>query len=353
MSDPLSTAASVVGLLTAAAQISKILTYIIKKARNAPNECKRIKSEVDDIQNVLQSLQLFLIGTQRASSSRTSLILVEQVVATLAACVITFSELETLVLSLETDVEMNLLDKLQWTRKDSDIKALLDRLESHKSSLTLMLVILTCQSQEDAESKVDRLCLLVEQSLAQNRALRERLAEIGESSTGTRLSLPSIISRNERRLISQPDRQSFDSQRKRQRNIQGFAFEEVLLSSRAYRFNAKRNSEALSVVSSAGKTGSWSRLSGLSLSEISHIALQAIPIYTGDISNERYYPFSLPKSVVQLVKPDPKKGPYVFGVALEMSIGYANVPVIVHNEMVRGRIPTIIAVLGEFLRERG
>lgn len=143
MADPLSTAASVVGLLTAAAQISKILANVIDKARHAPEECARIKSEVDDIRNVLVTLQLYIVGTRRAARSRTSLIMVEQVVATLAACVTTFSELDTFATALQNDADMKILDRLRWASKDKDIKAVLVRLESHKSSLTLMLTILT------------------------------------------------------------------------------------------------------------------------------------------------------------------------------------------------------------------
>ncbi|UPK92546.1 hypothetical protein LCI18_003481 [Fusarium solani-melongenae] len=100
MADPLSTAASVVGLLTAA-------------ARHAPKDCSRIKSEVDDIRNVLVTLQLYIVGTRRAARSRTSLIMVEQVVATLAACVTTFSELNTFATALQNDADMKSLDILR------------------------------------------------------------------------------------------------------------------------------------------------------------------------------------------------------------------------------------------------
>lgn len=48
-----------------------------------------------------------------------------------------------------------------------------------------------------------------------------------------------------------------------QRNSYGFAFEEILMSSRAYRVVANDNSDAFSVISAAGRTASWSMLSGL------------------------------------------------------------------------------------------
>ncbi|KAI8397518.1 hypothetical protein FOFC_20790 [Fusarium oxysporum] len=67
MADPLSVAASVVGLLTAAAQVSKIIANVMNKARHAPGECGRIKAEVDDIRNVLVTLQLFIINPRQVS----------------------------------------------------------------------------------------------------------------------------------------------------------------------------------------------------------------------------------------------------------------------------------------------
>lgn len=143
MADPLSVAAGVVGLLTAAAQVSKILHGVITKARHAPEETKRIKTQVDDIRNVLGSLQLYFNGAQRANKSRTSLIMVDQVVATVASCVTTFSELDAFAVTLESEIDMGILDRLRWSSKDKDIQAVLVRLESHKSSLQLMLTILS------------------------------------------------------------------------------------------------------------------------------------------------------------------------------------------------------------------
>jgi hypothetical protein len=70
-----------------------------------------------------------------------------------------------------------------------------------------------------------------------------------------------------------------------------FVFEELLMTSRAYKKASRDGSDCFSIVSSAGRTASWSMLSGLSLSEISQIAILAIPIYPGDISNNESYEF--------------------------------------------------------------
>ncbi len=69
--------------------------------------------------------------------------MVEQVVVTLAACVTTFSELDSLATGLESEANMNILNRFRWISKEGEIKRVLDRLGSHKSSLTLILAILT------------------------------------------------------------------------------------------------------------------------------------------------------------------------------------------------------------------
>jgi hypothetical protein len=77
------------------------------------------------------------------------------------------------------------------------------------------------------------------------------------------------------------------------RNAQGFAFEEELEHSWVYKRSSERGaSGAFSVISSAGRTASWSMLSGLSLYDnISTIAVQALPIYEYDIDNSDMYQF--------------------------------------------------------------
>ncbi len=136
----------------------------------------RMKAQVDDIRKILGQLQLFLLKVNGASRSRTSLLMVEQVVATLSSCVLTFSDLQVFVEGLQSEATMGLMDRVRWMSKETELKAMLSRLETHNSSLTLMLTILTCQLQIEAESKVDRLCALIEEKiLGENPMLAGRL----------------------------------------------------------------------------------------------------------------------------------------------------------------------------------
>jgi len=141
--DPLSIAAAVAGIVSGAINASTTLGNIIQKSHNAPKECKDVKREVDNIGQVLTQLQVFVLGASKASRSRTSLILVEQVVTTLSACVLTFSELDVFVQGLDSEQKMGILDRMKWIIKSNALKELLERLQQHKISLNLMLTILT------------------------------------------------------------------------------------------------------------------------------------------------------------------------------------------------------------------
>lgn len=69
-----------------------------------------------------------------------------------------------------------------------------------------------------------------------------------------------------------------------------FDFEHDLKLSRAYR-HAKRDTMDFSARSSVARTHAWSSLSGISLSDISHISVLALPLYAEDISNPQHYNF--------------------------------------------------------------
>ncbi|KIX08042.1 uncharacterized protein Z518_02697 [Rhinocladiella mackenziei CBS 650.93] len=288
-------------LVTAAAQISQTLTAIIKRAKKAPKECQDARAEVDDMRRILEQLQLFVFGIATASRTRTSLILVDQVVTTLAAAVTTFSELDVFVEVLDSDEKMGLLDRFRWGSKAKSLGEITQKLQLHKSSMSLMLAILTCQSTVEAEDKVDKLCDLVEQTLKQNTLLAERLAwhQMKRHNDFQKIhpGLPKNRSKKQRSQPAEDDNSEKSvspdpSQPGAQGHPRAFVFEELLMKSRVYRKMAWDNSDTFSVLSSAGRTGTWSLLSGLSLSEMSNIAILALPVYATDLENKERYDFS-------------------------------------------------------------
>ena len=141
MSDPLSIASGVVGIVMAATHISKILTKFTKSTIAAPQQANVVLTEVSDIGGILSHLQSFLLGLDSSDRSRTSLLKVEKVVTIVSGCVLTFSELEKLLDEMETG-DLDILDRFKWARKESAIVGLIQRLQNHKASLSLILNIL-------------------------------------------------------------------------------------------------------------------------------------------------------------------------------------------------------------------
>ncbi|KAL8855577.1 MAG: hypothetical protein Q9178_007808, partial [Gyalolechia marmorata] len=110
MADPLSFAAGLIGVVTAAAQISSLLIQFTQSSKDAPQTARTVLSEVDDISGILSHLQSFLLGDQSSDRSRTQLLQVDQVVTIMSGCVLTFSELEQLLDGVQKE-GMDLLDR--------------------------------------------------------------------------------------------------------------------------------------------------------------------------------------------------------------------------------------------------
>lgn len=94
--DPLSVAASVVGLLIAAAQVSQIIGKINSSRKNGLREINDLQSTIGTLRTVFRELQLLLLARASVDPKRTSMILVDEVILTLTACVMTFSDLNEL-----------------------------------------------------------------------------------------------------------------------------------------------------------------------------------------------------------------------------------------------------------------
>lgn len=147
MSDPLSIAAGVIGIITAATQISSLLIDFTRQTRDAPRQAAIVLTEVTDTSGVLLHLQSLLLGAEAGDQSQRCFLQIDHVVTIITGCVATFSELEELLDSLKTD-RMNVLDCFKWARKESALAAVIQRLQTHKASLSLMLHVLNgCVSQ--------------------------------------------------------------------------------------------------------------------------------------------------------------------------------------------------------------
>ena len=141
MADPLSLAGGVIGIVTAAAKISSLLIQFIQSSKDAPRTARTVITEVNDISGILSHLQFFLLGDESSDRSRTQLLQVDQVVTIMSGCVLTFSELEQLLDGFQKQ-GMDFLDRAKWAKKENAIGNLIQRLQNHKGSLSLILNVL-------------------------------------------------------------------------------------------------------------------------------------------------------------------------------------------------------------------
>ena len=141
--DPLSVSASVAGLLTAAQQISSLVGNVLASRRNGSKEIDAIEGSLKTLRSILLQLQVLLLGQVTVDRKRASMILVDEIIATLAACVMAFSDIHGCLKSTESDEQLDLFDSIRWARKKEEMAGFLRSLEAHKSSLSLIINILT------------------------------------------------------------------------------------------------------------------------------------------------------------------------------------------------------------------
>lgn len=134
-------AASVVGLLMASAKVSSVLQQFITGSANAPALALNIAHEINDFRFILSKLQRFILGSVALNPSRASLIHIDHLSLTLAGYTSTLSELEKAVDSLLLG-KMDFVNRMKWSWAERDLTHLVERLQQHKSSLTLVLTIL-------------------------------------------------------------------------------------------------------------------------------------------------------------------------------------------------------------------
>jgi hypothetical protein len=137
MADPLSIAASVVGLLTAAGKICSALSGFISTVTNAPQSAEDALAAVSELTSVLEMVQGLLDGLSKLPARRKMLVGLQPLSVTFGRCVLTLSELESLVCFKD-----DMLHRLKWVRTEKKVLRLLPLLESQQASLSVMVTIL-------------------------------------------------------------------------------------------------------------------------------------------------------------------------------------------------------------------
>jgi hypothetical protein len=144
MADGLSIAASVTGLLAVAGQISTIIYEFVSSVADAPKSARDTLAAVEEMRLVLTSIQQAQDnGLSRIPENRKKMVHIKNLVIIVRESIISLSELEAIVtLAARTDGRRSKRSKIKWVLEQEKIERCVQRLESHKTSLSAILGIL-------------------------------------------------------------------------------------------------------------------------------------------------------------------------------------------------------------------
>ena len=142
--DGISVAASILGLVGAAAKITLCLNALVTSVKMAPKLAQGVLLEVSDVSICLSQLQRLLLEMETRSRPQEHLIMIEQLVIVLSNCVSIFSELEEILESLDltSSTPISKIKIARWLHRQQSISTLLIRLQASKQSLTLIVTTL-------------------------------------------------------------------------------------------------------------------------------------------------------------------------------------------------------------------
>jgi hypothetical protein len=140
--DPLSVAASIAGLLAISGKLSSILSTIAKGVRDAPGAVFSALSEVKTTNAAIAALQELILKITSISMNRRALIGLEPLLVTLSETVLKFEELDALMAPFADPSQVSWWIQWKWFRYERKVARVVERLQSHKNSIQLMLNIL-------------------------------------------------------------------------------------------------------------------------------------------------------------------------------------------------------------------
>jgi len=137
--DPLSIAASVTGLVLFSAKVVGFLSEV----RDAPTVAGDLLAEVQAMHLIFEQLRNFVHRFADHEKQCVSRIDIDGLVTILTGCVCTFSEIDGLLENCDRKrPQLSLWDRAKWATKTNDITRVVGKLQSYKSSLTLLFVML-------------------------------------------------------------------------------------------------------------------------------------------------------------------------------------------------------------------
>jgi hypothetical protein len=192
-------------------------------------------------------------------------------------------------------------DRTRWALRENNIRELFNRLQNHKSSLNLMLIILQRTFNHKIQESVIRLCGLVEQAVMSNYNLSVRLSCLEGNRSPSQYDAEVALTNDDRddnsdsatiqpvnttcycimcRLLATNNSQS------------DLISTGILMVSRVYtrvNFTLSDSHSKFSLTGSAGRLVAFSVFSSQSLAEICNLSVYSLPICLGNISNSNWY----------------------------------------------------------------
>jgi hypothetical protein len=141
MSDPLSVAASVAGLLALSGKIYTNLSGTIARTTDAPKSAHMLLLTVSEMRITLTSISDLINTFLHIPLGRRAMVQVDHLIICLTQCVFTFDELEQQLGKWPEDVHRSRWKRLRWAAVEERLLALNDKVQQHKMSLTLVLNI--------------------------------------------------------------------------------------------------------------------------------------------------------------------------------------------------------------------
>ena len=143
MADPLSVAASVAGLLSVAGKICTIISGFISSVADAPDSARAALAAVEEMRRALISIRQLMDRLPGVPRNRKEMIHARHLVITFRESIRTLSELEAILNpTAGAGGKDSKWDRLKWILEEEKILRSVRRLESHKTSLSMMLSIL-------------------------------------------------------------------------------------------------------------------------------------------------------------------------------------------------------------------
>jgi hypothetical protein len=143
MLEPLSMTAAVVGLINTTTAVARGVNKVFQRMHDAPEEIRKAGEEAAAMHLLFVQVQRFVQNPSLANPSYSGLISLDHIVVTLSACVKAFSMLDDFVRQLDSIADMNAWVRVRWNSKSEVLSAIMANIGTQKSSLEIMLTLLT------------------------------------------------------------------------------------------------------------------------------------------------------------------------------------------------------------------